>query len=196
MPATRQRLSPATRREQIAAAAADVFADRDPAEVSFDEVARAAGVSRSLVYKYFGDRQNLLAAAYLHDLESLDRHISSALEGIDDDEERLRAVIAAYLDFARHNRGSSHLISQLGTLRHPAVQAATEARVERLISQVGGQAGATVVARGIVALLESAAVYWVDHSPGDADEVTDLLFRVLRGGLVEVADDLGISHAS
>ena len=47
-------------------AAAEVFRQHDPATVRFDEVAQAAGVSRSLVYAYFGDRGELIAAVHLH----------------------------------------------------------------------------------------------------------------------------------
>ena len=46
-------------RAQIVEAAAEVFRGRDPATVRFEEVAHAAGVSRSLVYAYFGDRGGL-----------------------------------------------------------------------------------------------------------------------------------------
>ena len=50
------RLDPAVRRTQIIEAAAELFAERDPAEAPFEEIADAAGVSRALVYNYFGDR--------------------------------------------------------------------------------------------------------------------------------------------
>ena len=55
----RTRLTRATRREQIIDAAVDVFKGRDPNDVTFEEVADAAGVSRALVYNYFGDRRGL-----------------------------------------------------------------------------------------------------------------------------------------
>ena len=71
----RARLDPAERRAQIVMAAADVFRGRDPARVRFEEVARAAGVSRSLVYAYFGDRNGLAAEAYVRVLERLDREL-------------------------------------------------------------------------------------------------------------------------
>ena len=61
-PRSRTRLDPAVRRRQIAEAAARVFAEHDPSEVSFELIADEAGVSRSLVYSYFGDRGSLFAA--------------------------------------------------------------------------------------------------------------------------------------
>ncbi len=43
--------------------------------VHVDDVADAAGVSRSLVYAYFGDRNGLAAEAYVRILDRLDREL-------------------------------------------------------------------------------------------------------------------------
>lgn len=40
--------------------------------VSMEDVARAAGVTRVTVYRYFGDRESLVRAAFLHLADSLD----------------------------------------------------------------------------------------------------------------------------
>ncbi|CAM5726682.1 hypothetical protein SBADM41S_09135 [Streptomyces badius] len=62
--ATYRRLSVEERRAQLLLAALGLFAHRAPDEVSLDEVAVAAGVSRPLVYRYFpGGRQQLYEAA-------------------------------------------------------------------------------------------------------------------------------------
>ena len=88
---------------QIAEAAARVYAEHDPAEVSFEAVAEAAGVSRSLVYSYFGDRGSLFAAAYTCEMSRLDEVIESALEDLGQDRDGLASAVRAYLEFAsRH----------------------------------------------------------------------------------------------
>ncbi|MET7442038.1 helix-turn-helix domain-containing protein, partial [Streptomyces sp. NPDC005568] len=48
-----RRLSVEERRSQLLDAALSLFAHRAPEEVSLDDVAEAAGVSRPLVYRYF-----------------------------------------------------------------------------------------------------------------------------------------------
>lgn len=59
-----RRLSVEERRSQLLEAALSLFAHRAPEEVSFDDVAEAAGVSRPLVYRYFpGGKQQLYEAA-------------------------------------------------------------------------------------------------------------------------------------
>ena len=59
----RKRLSPAARRSEIVQAAVDLFA-----ETGFDgstrEVARRAGITQPLLYRYFPDKQSLIEAAY------------------------------------------------------------------------------------------------------------------------------------
>lgn len=56
---TRTRLAPAERREQILAAAAEVFRGRHLDDVSLDEVAEAAGVARGLINHHFGTKRGL-----------------------------------------------------------------------------------------------------------------------------------------
>ena len=116
------RLDPATRRALLVEAAAEVFRGRDPSDVSFEEVAEAGGVSRSLVYAYFGDRGGLIAAVYLHNLEQLDRELGKALDDRLPDEVRLRRIIRRYLVFARDNEAAWNVMAAAGCAaapRHP-----------------------------------------------------------------------------
>ena len=51
------RLDPGKRREQILDAANALFAERGYDEVSIEEIANSAGVTRGLVHHYFGGRK-------------------------------------------------------------------------------------------------------------------------------------------
>jgi AcrR family transcriptional regulator len=53
------RLNPGQRREQILDAANALFAERDYGEVSIEDIASAAGVTRGLVHHYFGGRKDV-----------------------------------------------------------------------------------------------------------------------------------------
>lgn len=59
MTATRQRLAPAERRQQIIDAARELYSDRPYDAVSTSELAEAAGVARGLINHYFGDKREL-----------------------------------------------------------------------------------------------------------------------------------------
>jgi AcrR family transcriptional regulator len=56
------RLDPAQRREQILDAANALFAERAYDEVSIEDIASAAGVTRGLVHHYFGGRNEVYIA--------------------------------------------------------------------------------------------------------------------------------------
>lgn len=177
------RLDPATRRAQLIDAAAVVFRGRDPNDVSFEEVAEAGGVSRSLVYAYFGDRGGLIAAVYLHNLERLDAELGRALHQRLPDEVRLRRLIRRYLLFARDNRPSWDLMAAAGALQHPAVQGARRARIERIAAAWAEEPAARLIAQGVVGLLEAGAQDWVDYRDCGIERATDVLLAVLWEGL-------------
>ena len=165
-------------------AAAEVFRGRDPSDVSFEEVADAGGVSRSLVYAYFGDRGGLIAAVYLHNLERLDRELGRALDDQLPDEVRLRRIIRRYLLFARDNEASWNVMAAAGV--------ACSTRPSRPPGATGSSAspapGAPIprpasIARGVVGLLEAGAQDWVDYRDCGIERATDVLFAVLWEGL-------------
>ena len=55
---------PSTAQQALVAAAVELFALRGPASVSVRDVARHAGVNQGLIYRHFGSKQALLAAAF------------------------------------------------------------------------------------------------------------------------------------
>jgi len=177
------RLDPVTRRALLVEAAAGVFLGRDPSEVSFEEVADAGGVSRSLVYAYFGDRGGLIAAVYLHNLERLDRDLGRALDDRLPDEVRLRRIIRRYLLFARDNEAAWNAMAAAGSLQHPAIQAARRDRIERIAASWGSGPTSRLVARGVVGLLEAGAQDWVDYRDLGLERATDVLLTLLWEGL-------------
>jgi AcrR family transcriptional regulator len=177
------RLDPETRRALLVEAAAGVFRGRDPGDVSFEEVAEAGGVSRSLVYAYFGDRGGLIAAVYLHNLQQLDRELGRALDERLPDDVRLRRIIRRYLLFARDNEAAWNMMAAAGALQHPAIQAARRARIERIAAAWSPAPSARLVARGVVGLLEAGAQDWVDYRDSGLERATDVLFAVLWDGL-------------
>ena len=61
----------AERREQLIGVALDLFSRRSPDDVSIDEIASAAGISRPLVYHYFPGKLSLYEAALRRAAEDL-----------------------------------------------------------------------------------------------------------------------------
>jgi AcrR family transcriptional regulator len=181
--ARRARLDPEARRAQIVEAAAEVFTGRDPATVRHEEVAQAAGVSRSLVYAYFGDRGELMAAVHLHSLSDLDAELTALLADVPVEECRLGAVVRRFLELADRNAESWRLFAAAGSLEHPVVRQAREARCQRIADTWGGGPPERLLARGLVGMLEAAATEWIDHHACSLDDAATVLTRALWHGV-------------
>lgn len=189
------RLDPAVRRTQIIEAAARIFAERDPAEVPFEEIADAAGVSRALVYNYFGDRGGLLAAVYLHHFEAVNERIRAAAPDTAPPSERLRAIVTAYLTFAREHPGAWRLLRVARAVEHPLVQAARRQRMREIAEGWGGSPEALIVAYGITGLLEEATIEWLQSTAANPERVAAVLQDLMWRGLASL-DDHGLTVTS
>jgi AcrR family transcriptional regulator len=101
-PAQHQRLDPAQRRDQLLDAANDLFAERGYGDVSIEDIAKAAGVTRGLVHHYFGGRKEV----YLALLERLGSTIEEQLQppAGRSTPARVADSIARWLDWAEANR--------------------------------------------------------------------------------------------
>ncbi len=176
------------RREQILASAEQVFERRDPAEVTFEELAGAAGVSRALVYNYFGDKGGLVASVYVRSLHRLDEALARAVDPGAPADQRLRAAVHCYLSFAAENSAGFRLMGATAGFDHPDVRRVRRQRFEHLARDWGGGTGARILARGMIDFLEGATVAWVEAGASDIEAVTDLVFTSLWAGLSSWAD--------
>lgn len=183
MSGARRRLDPETRRRQILGAATTVFALHDPSEVSIETVAEAAGVSRALVYTYFGDRHVLLAAVYRTVIDELDGAMADAIEGVDGDRDRLTLAVEAYLAHTAANPECSRVIAAARSSHHDAVRAEVDDRIDRIVAALGQDRSARLLVRGLVSMLDAAAMHRADADGRDAEELRDLLAQVMWTGI-------------
>jgi AcrR family transcriptional regulator len=177
------RLDPAVRRELIIEAAGRVFERRDPADVTFEEIAAAAGVSRALVYNYFGDRGGLLAAVYLHTMEALIVQLNDSIAGTLPPEDRMRRIVHGYLTFANDHEAGWRLLQVTAAMRHPALVTARRNHMEQLADWWGGKTEARIVAFGVIGMLEAATCDWLQSRDAELEELSDVLFDLMWFGL-------------
>lgn len=186
----RRRLDAATRRAQIVAAASAVLEGRDAYDVTFDEVAAAAGVSRALVYNYFRDKGELIAAVYLRSLQRLDDVLQDTGGGPMMADDRIPIVVRTWLRFAEQDPEAFRSLVDSENAHHPVVQEARRERLEAMADTWGGTPEARVMASAVMGLLEAAASEWLEYQDAgrsldaaDLDRVADVLVTVLRDGL-------------
>ncbi|MEU3344092.1 helix-turn-helix domain-containing protein [Streptomyces sp. NPDC006700] len=178
-----RRLSVEERRAQLLDAALSLFAHRAPEEVSLDDVAEAAGVSRPLVYRYFpGGKQQLYEAALRSAAEELRHCFDEPQEG--PTLPRLARALDRYLAFVdQHDAGFTALLqggSVVETSRTTAiVDGVRRAAAERILSHLdvadpGPRLRMTV--RMWITAVEAASLIWLDEEKQPpADELRDWL---------------------
>lgn len=142
----------AERRDSLLDAAADMVASGNVETVSMEAVARAAGVSRALVYKHFANRHDLLSALYERESALLHAQLSADVGAASDLAGKLRALVRGALA-AQASRGATLAALSAGgrnaaqrgvqrrrdgrTLRHFTSQAVVEFAVDEHAAQTG-----------------------------------------------------------
>jgi len=194
-----RRLSVEERRTQLLGAALSLFAHRAPDEVSLDEVAAVAGVSRPLVYRYFpGGRQQLYETALRSAAEQLILCFTEPPVG--PPTERVRRVLDRYLAFVdEHDAGFSALLrggSVAETSRTTAiVDEVRRAAAAQILSHLrqdgtGNEPGPRLrmMVRTWIAAVEAASLIWLDEGKRPATaELRDWLVDQLLGLLATTA---------
>lgn len=165
-----RRLSVEERRRQLLDAALSLFAHRAPEDVSLDDVAEAAGVSRPLVYRYFpGGKQQLYEAALGSAAAELQQCFDEPREG--PPLPRLSRVLDRYLAFVDgHDTGFSALLqggSVVETSRTTALVDGVRRSAARQIcrhldvADPGRRLRMTV--RMWITAVEAASLIWLDE---------------------------------
>jgi AcrR family transcriptional regulator len=185
--ARRARLDPEARRAQLVATARQLLEDQGVDTMSVEAVADAAGVSRSLVYAYFGDRDGLVAEVYLRVLRELHQALALPRNPLAPRSEATLAVtIERCMDFARAQPAAWRLIVTDSVRRHPAVVKSRLKRVAELSAPGRESPGRRLVADAVLGLMEAGVLHWVDHSDLPAPVAARLLASVLWSGLAGV----------
>ncbi len=97
--ASRRRLSPDDRRNELLALGAEVFGQRPYDDVRIDEIAERAGVSRALMYHYFPDKRAFFAAVVRAEGERLFEATNTPPEPGQSLFDQLRTGVLAYLSY-------------------------------------------------------------------------------------------------
>ena len=188
------------RRAQILDVARRVFGSSGFHEVSMQDVAREAGVTKPTLYDHFPSKKDLYLALIDSDLESLHERVGDALEGSSGNRQRIRASFQAYLDFVDEHAAGFRLLMQEAI----GADADVRARIGRVRSQIAREVAdvivresgglltsgrAETVAFALVGMVETVADREAGWSPAARDEAVDTLVRFAWRGITGVAED-------
>ncbi|GAB7006886.1 TetR/AcrR family transcriptional regulator [Nocardioides sp. AN3] len=184
--APRTRLSSEERRSQLLDLGVRLFAARPLAEISIDLLAETAGISRGLLYHYFGGLAGFQEAVVRRAADDLIARTAPPAEG--DVVERLRVSVRAYVEFVDESyEGYLSLVtgakSGNETLR-AIYDEARAALTDRVFESDTGHLladtpSARLVVRGWSALAEEMVLDWKSRGGVGRDELVRLIADAL-----------------
>jgi AcrR family transcriptional regulator len=178
----RKRLPPEARRAQLLALGVEMLATRTLDQLSVEEIAEQAGVSRGLLFHYFRSKQDFHLAVV--------RETSRAMLAATEPDpalpplEALRDSVSSFVDFVGENRDAYLALLRGPASSDPAMRevfdATRSAMAERTVRAVAGFGGTTgarerLAVRGWIAFTEETVLSWLSGEDLDREELLDLV---------------------
>ncbi|RLV09047.1 TetR family transcriptional regulator [Streptomyces griseocarneus] len=173
----RRRMGVEQRREQLIAVALELFSHRCPDDVSVDDIAAAAGISRPLVYHYFPGKQSLYEAALRRAADDLAALLAEPQEGPLG--VRLTRAMSRFFDFVEeHGTGFSALMrggpaAGPGTT-YAVIDGVRRAAYEEVLAHLAVRDPSPrleLAVRSWISLAETTALLWLDGRRIPRDEL-------------------------
>jgi AcrR family transcriptional regulator len=190
------------RQQLILDIAGRVFAQDGYHSASMDRIAALAGVSKPMLYTYFGSKEGLYVAYIERSGQELVERLRRAFAA-DDPGSRLRVRVSEFLSFVEeHGDGWKVLFSEASASQPVAEQvSALRARIVDAVAaavktDVGPAPALTPavvdgLAHAIVGAGESLANWWLEHLEVRREEVARWYGAVIRGSVAALIGERG-----
>lgn len=96
MPVSERR---AERKREILDATRTLFDERGVRDAQIEDIARAVGINRAIIYRHFSGKEELFAETLVGYLDELDKTLTSSDDDSHDPVERLKNLVVVFLDF-------------------------------------------------------------------------------------------------
>lgn len=179
------RLPKVQRREQLLAAAREVFVESGYHAASMDEMAARAGVTKPVLYQHFASKRDLYLAILDEGARLFLTGIRAALRSTDDNQQRVYATVRAYFQFIAHDDADYRLLFETDLGNLPEVARRTNRVADQgalLVSEVIAEdtgldrQHALLLAHGLLGMAQVAAQQWLrDGKRIPADEAAALV---------------------
>jgi AcrR family transcriptional regulator len=190
-PPTRKRLPRAEREKRMLDAAQHVFGQTAFAAASMEEIAERSGITKALLYQYFGSKEGLYEATIERGRAHLFAALQAAVEGEPPGASRLDAFVHGYFDYIERHRDVPWLL--YGEASSAAVNAMRERNAElisELLAETMAQQGRvpdagslTVLAHALVGAGEQVARWWIAHDDVSKQVAVDRFLAVASGAI-------------
>jgi AcrR family transcriptional regulator len=190
----------AQREEQILTVAEHVFAERGYSATTMEDIAERVGITKPLIYGYFGSKEGLLSAAVLRARTQLRRATEVAWASVAKDappDDLFRAGVRAFFDFIDEHADAFLLIQQEGAMASQASDLIESIREQQSAATVRTLRGVPRLAAVPVAVLEGyaevvigacerVAVWRARRQDVSAQEATELVVSSVWHGLASL----------
>ena len=182
------------RREDLVGAAVEAVRRAGP-DFAVDDVARSAQVSKTVIYRYFSDKDELVDAVLdrISRTVLLPRLLGEIAVDHADDRADLRAVIAAFVSliedepelyrFVYAQTGRSGRSDLVAATEHQIAAALAALMTERLVAAGRPAEAATTWAYGVVGMVQLSAHWWSTARTVPAAELVEQLVALAHGGI-------------
>ena len=175
-----KRLSASQRRAQLIDVGRSVFARNGYEGTSVEEIARAAGVSKPIVYQHFGGKVGLHAVIVDREMEYVVQRVAKAI-AIGTPRERFQGAVLAFLNYVKaHPDGFVVLTRDAPSTVGPGMNSVVSDLGERIgviFEAEFEKAGmdprvAPIYAHALIGMVTSIGQWWLDQSSSyPVDEV-------------------------
>ncbi len=193
----RTRLPRAEREQQLLDIAHARFAAHGYGAVTMDEVAADAGVTKPLLYAYFGNKERLYLACMERAGDAMLATVLAAVEATDGPAEALRHGIEAFFAFVDEDRDAwrvlfdetlptgGELAQRVGEYRERLVGLVSAANLNRLPARRRAAHATEIEAlsHALLGAAEALARWWLRSGALSAADAAELLIATVEPGL-------------
>jgi AcrR family transcriptional regulator len=189
-----RRLSREEREERMLDAGERIFGARGFRGASMDEIAELSGITKALLYQYFGSKERLYDACVERARVRLFHHLEREAEAAPDARARLRVVVTAYFDYLDEQRGSWWLLYGDASMDSVNEMRAQNAEViARLVGRDVRAAGGelsdekeAMLGHMIVGSGEQVARWWLEHPELPKERTIERFVAATQGAIAGV----------
>jgi AcrR family transcriptional regulator len=169
---TRSRLPRAQREQRMLDAAVREFDRHGYREASMERIAQAAGITKALIYQYFGSKEGVYTACVEQGRAQMFENMLRAASA--KPEQMLRAAVDSYFDQLDESRGRSYVL--YGDAPRRAVDSMRRRNaelIEHLLREASdlSDPDAEFVAQLIVGAGEQVGRWWLEHRDVPVEQV-------------------------
>jgi AcrR family transcriptional regulator len=183
--------------EQTLTVAHALFAERGYASVTMDEVAAAVGVTKPLLYNYFGNKERLYLACLDRAAGALVDTVFDAVAGAAEPGDALRTGLHAFFAFVEDDRAAwsvlydetlptgGEIARRVGEYRARITDLVAESLLEQMPARRRARARteAEALSTALLGAAESLARWWLRTQAVSAADAAELLIATVEPGL-------------